>query len=168
MEIDPRLILKACAGRALILPAGNSARLKSKNMNNDKSYKLESTGGGKVSAALAKLCSQGELGEALLRSGVSQDAFCLFLARLAAQKLAAGKTPEQLADIFLLVSGGNASAARQALGRCELVFEALTKDGESILDDKGEPTWESKKQSVEAYWNKSSGGKAAPNLSLLD
>lgn len=137
-------------------------------METQKSYLITSNGGGKISAALAKLCAEGELGESLFRSGISQDAFCLFLARLAADRLAKGKTPEQLADIFLLVSGANASAARQALGRCELQWEALDKDGNSILDKDGDPTWDVKKQSVEAYWLKASGGKAAPNLSLLD
>lgn len=133
----------------------------------NRSYQL-TTGGGKISAALAKLCAQGELGESLFRFGVSQDAFCLFLARLAADRLARGKTEAQLADILMLVSGANASAARQALGRCSIKWEAIDKNGESILDEKGIPTWESKEQSVEAFWLKASGGKAAPNLSLLD
>lgn len=117
---------------------------------NEKSYSLKASGNSKIAAALAKLCANGEIGEPLVRSGVSQGAFALFLARLAAKHLAAGKTPEQVADVFTLVSGGNASAARQALAECALEF-----DGE-------------KAQSVSAFWLKSGGIAAAPNLSILD
>lgn len=134
---------------------------------NNKSYQLIPSGG-KISAALAKLCAQGEIGESLFRNGVSQDAFCVFLANLAADRIEKGKTPAQLADIFLLVSGANASAARQALGRCSIKWEKVDAAGESIVDGKGNPTWEEKEQSVEAFWLKASGGKAAPNLSALD
>ncbi len=115
-----------------------------------KTYVLKSTGNSKIAAALAKLCAQGAIGEPLVRSGVSQGSFTLFLARLAALHLAAGKTPEQLADVLTLVSGGNASAARQALNDCEIVVD----DG--------------KAQSVGAFWGKAGTTTAAPNLSLLD
>ena len=119
----------------------------------NKTYEIKA-GGGKISAALAKLCAQGQMGESLVRSGVSQDAFCLFLAKLATAHLSKGKTPEQLADVFLLVSGGNSSAARQSLGKCSLRWDSSDKD-----------------QSVEAYWillKEEGGDRAAPNLSALD
>ena len=116
-----------------------------------KSYKLETgSKGGKIAAALVKMCQVGAVGEPLVRSGMTQDGFCLFLAKLAALHLAAGRSPEQIADVFILVSGGNASAARQALADCTLTF-----DGEK-------PT------SVSAYWLKNGGGRAAPNTSILD
>lgn len=116
-----------------------------------KTYEIKTTGSGKIAAALAKLCAPGQLGEPLVRSGCSQGAFCLFTARLAAAQLAKGKTTEQLAEIFELVSAANASAAKQALATCALRWEGADKD-----------------QSVEAYWNSLGGGKSAPNLSVLD
>lgn len=120
-----------------------------------KSYTLKPDGNSKIAAALCKLCLPGQPGEALVRSGCNQEAFVLFLANLAADRLNASrpggaKTPLQLAEIFTLCSGGNASAARQALNDCAIEFE-------------GE-----KPQSVGAYWTKSGNKSAAPNLSLLD
>ncbi len=116
-----------------------------------KSYEIKSEGSGKISAALAKMCAMGAIGEPLVRSGVTQDAFCLFLARLAKRHIEAGKTDDEVAAVLLLVSGGNASAARQALGACSLIWEG-----------------DSKPQSVMAYWQRSGGSKAAPNLAALD
>lgn len=116
---------------------------------NNKTYKLTSDGG-KIAAALVKMSQPGTVGETMIRNGMNQASFCLFLARIAAQFIAAKKTPEQLADVFALLSGGNASAAKQALNDCTLEFE-------------GE-----KPQSVGAYWGRNSEGKAAPNLSMLD
>ena len=118
-------------------------------MKTESSYILESDGG-KIAAALCKLCQPGEIGEPLVRSGLVQESFNLFTARLAAKHINAGRSPEQLADVFALVSASNASAARQALGGC-----SITLDG-------------GKKQSVADYWNKSGGAVAKPNLSLLD
>lgn len=116
-----------------------------------KTYQLETgSKGGKIAAALVKMCQVGAVGEPLVRNGMTQDAFCLFLAKLASLHLGAGRTPEQVADVFILVSGGNASAARQALGDCTLTFE------------------DSKPTSVSAYWLKNGGGRAAPNTSILD
>lgn len=135
---------------SLVARSGAIPRRSLLRMNN-KTYKLETgSKGGKIAAALVKMCQVGAVGEPLLRSGVSQDAFCIFLARVAEARLKAGKTPEQVADAFILLSGGNASAARQALNDCTVEFE-----GEK-------PT------SVGAYWLKAGGGKAAPNLSALD
>lgn len=144
-----RLGRRFLSSRLLDVP-GNSAGLVLSQMQNE-SYTLEAGNkGGKIAAALVKLCQIGAVGEPLLRSGVSQDAFCLFLARVAHERFAKGKTAEQIADAFMLLSGGNASAARQALGGCTLTFEG------------GKPS------SVEAYWLRSGSGRAAPNLSALD
>lgn len=118
---------------------------------NSQNYTLETgSKAGKIAAALCKLCQVGAVGEPILRNGVTQEAFCLFLARLCSAHAAAGKTPEQIADVLILVSGGNASAARQALADCTLTFEGA------------------KPQSVSSYWNKIGGGRVAPNLSALD
>lgn len=121
-----------------------------KTQEEPRQYILTSDGG-KIAAALAKRCAPGEIGETLIRNGLTQSSFVLFLAREALNQAAKGKTAEQLADIFSLLSGGNASAARQALADCTLQWEG-----------------DEKKQSVGAYWQKLGGGKQAPNLSLLD
>lgn len=112
-------------------------------------YTLESDGG-KIAAALAKMSQVNGLGESLVRSGVNQSSFTLFIAKVSGKFIRAGKTDDQLADVLGLLSAGNASAARQALGGCTITF-----DGE-------------KPQSVEAYWGKTGGAKSAPNLSVLD
>lgn len=114
-----------------------------------KSYSLKSDGG-KIAAALVKLCTPGQVGESMLRTGVNQSSFGLFLAKLAKAHIEKGRTAEQLADVFALVSGGNASAAKQALNDCEITFE-----GEKPI-------------SVGAYWNRNGDAKGAPNLGLLD
>lgn len=132
-----------------------------------KSYILK-TDGGKIAQALATLCAEGAIGEPLLRSGVNQASFCLFLAKLAVAHHDAGRTAEQIADVFSLVSGGNTSAAQKALNDVSIHWELTTKEGESILDEKtGEPTFSEKAQSVGAYWLSQGGGKAVANLSLL-
>lgn len=132
-----------------------------------KSYILKTNGKSKISSALAQLCAEGEVGESLLRNGVSQSAFCLFLARLASLHFAAGRTAEQVAEVFSLVSGGNTSAAQKALNDVSIHWEETTKDGESILDKDGNPTYSAKAQSVGAYWSTLSGATQVANLSLL-
>lgn len=140
-----------CDAIAAVRCPGNSAQLSHSRKMNSKSYTLTvGNKGGKIAAALVKLCQVGAPGEPLLRSGLNQDSFCLFLARVAHKFAAAGKTPEQIADAFMLLSGGNASAARQALNDCTVEFE-------------GE-----KPMGVGSYWLKAGGGRAAPNLSALD
>ena len=52
--------------------------------------------------------------------------------------------------MFGLISAVNASAAKQALADCTIVFE-------------GE-----KPRSVSDFWGKTGGAKSLPNLSLLD
>lgn len=118
---------------------------------NSKSYTLVvGTKGGRIAAALCKLCQIGAPGETIVRAGITQDGFCLFLARVAKLYLDAGKSPEQLAEVFTLVSGGNASAARQAINDLTIEFEG------------------SKATSVGSYWNSIGGNKSAPNLAALD
>lgn len=116
-----------------------------------KSYIIKPDGSSKIAAALAKRCAFGEAGQSLVENGISQSNFSLFLACEAARQLVEkGKSDKELADVFSLLSAGNASAARQALGDCTLEFE-----GEKPV-------------SVAAYWLKHGGGKATPNLSSLD
>jgi len=142
------LLLATCAGilRAFLkaIPLARTT-----NMEKIKNYILKATNG-KIAQALCKRCAQGEIGESLLRSGLSQSAFVLFIAKEAMNQSAKGKTAEQLADILTLLSAGNASAAKQALADCTIELE-------------GE-----KPQSVSAFWGKNGGPKTAINLSLLD
>lgn len=116
-----------------------------------KNYEIKTTGTGKIQAALAKLCAQGKVGEPLIRNGASQGAVALFAARLAKAHYEAGRTEEQVAEVFELCSCANASALKQALESCALRWEGSDKD-----------------QSVADYWAKMGGGKSAPNLSMLD
>jgi hypothetical protein len=125
-----------------------------------KTYRIEPSGSGKIAASLCRRCQPGQIGEPLIRNGCTQSAFALFVARLAAEQLVEkGKTPEQLAEVFDLVSACNASAAKQALAQCNLFAEELC-----IVDKAG------KMQPIvlETYWKTIGGGKAAPNLSALD
>lgn len=136
--------------------------------SDNRSYILK-TDGGKLSQALCQLCAEGEFGESLLRSGVNQASFCLFLAKIAVAHAAKGRSAEQIAEVFNLISGANASAAKQALNDLSIHWEIVNKDGESVLGPKtGEPTFEEKAQSVGAYWAKSGGSKPALNLSILN
>lgn len=114
-----------------------------------KSYILKNTGSGKIAANLAAICAMGKLGQPLVENGLNQANFSLFIANLAVDRINAGKSAEQLAQIFDMVSATNASAARQALAGCTIEI-----DGEK-------PT------SVEIYWQKAGGAKAAPSTSAL-
>jgi len=114
-----------------------------------KSYTLKTSGRGEIAAAFAKVCLPGQPGERLIRSGLTQGSFCLFLAELASLHFAAKREPKVIAQVLAKVSGGNASAAKQALETLVIKWE----DG--------------KEESVATHWGKS-GEAAAPDLSILD
>lgn len=115
-----------------------------------KSYSLESNGRGKIAPALVKKCAQGQAGESLIRSGITQESFCAFLVKIALELSEKGKTESEITQAFSLLSGANASAAQKALAECTITF-----DGE-------------KPKSVAAHWLASGGASASPNLSVLD
>lgn len=115
-----------------------------------KNYILESAGRGKIAPALVKKCAQGEAGENLIRSGITQESFCRFLVKIALEMVSKGKDESTITSAFSMLSGANASAAQKALAECSITFE-------------GE-----KKQSVAAYWLSIGGSKAAPDLSVFD
>ncbi len=125
-------------------------RLKSKTKMNTSSYKLIPAGNGKIAPALCMKCAEGETGEFLIRSGLSQSSFCAFLAQIAYNGYKAGKTAEQMARAFSMLSGANASAAQKALADCTIEWA----DG--------------KKQSVAAYWLSIGSAKGAPDLKDLE
>lgn len=133
----------------------------------NKPYQLTS-GGGKISAALCQKCQPGQGGESLLRDGLSQESFNLFIAREVRKMIAAKLSDEQIADILGLLSASNASAASQALARCAIRWALVDKEGKQSKDDKGVLLWEANEISVGKYWEKTGGSKAAPNLSALN
>jgi len=140
----------------------------------NRSYQIVPSGSGKIAAALAQKCAQGEIGESLVRNGITQASFCLFLCRFAQALFTKtdkreAKTPEQAANSFLLVSGGNASAAQKALGQCELHWEIIDENGESVLDKDGNPQFDSKKPMlVETLWAQGAGKGSSITLADLD
>ena len=127
-----------------------------KTDNQNQSYVL-SGATGKIANALAKYCASGEMGEPLIRNGVSQGAFVLFLAKMAKRYFDGGRSVEQVAEVLSLLSGGNASAAKQALNDLNIRFA-----DEPAVDAKHP------EHSVGKHWEQAGGTKSAPNLSILD
>jgi len=113
-------------------------------------YEIKPTGSGKIASALCQLCAPGELGETLVINGAPQAAVALFAAKLAELHYKHGRTPEQVAEAFELLSISNASALKQALASCSLQFEG-----------------EAKARSVGIYWETMGGTKVLPSLSIL-
>lgn len=133
-----------------------------------KTYKIEPSGSGKIAAALCQLCGQGEIGEPLVQSGASQAAVALFGARIAQAHFSAGRSAEQVAEVFELLSISNASALKQTLAGCNLfsLEAAVAHYGseEKAKDKAGNILL----ISVETYWKQQGGGKASVNLSILN
>lgn len=124
-----------------------------------KTYKIENSGSGQIAAALCQLCQPGQIGEPLVRKGASQSAVALFAASLAVAYIKAGKNEQELAQLFIVASICNASALKQALGKCNLFAEEVCiKDKEGKL----QPLL------IETYWERSGGSKASPSLAGLD
>lgn len=150
-DFERNLALRAFFYSPLVSAEQSALPKTNRKVNQMKAYKLAPTSSSKIAAALAKRCSHGEAGEFLVENGLNQANFCLFLSLEAVRQLMEkNKSDRELADVFQLLSAGNASAARQALADCQIEFE-------------GE-----KPSSVSAYWLKQGGGKTAINLSALD
>ena len=125
-----------------------------------KTYKISPSGNSKIAAALCRFCQPGQIGESLIRNGCSQSAFALFIARLAHKLVDAGKTEEETAQAFELVSACNASAAKQALANCDLFAEELGSKNKA---------GELQAVTLETYWKSLGEGRAsASNLSLFE
>lgn len=112
-----------------------------------------------VSANLAHICREGGLGENILRAGMNQDSFTFLIASVACTLAKQDQGPEQISAVLRSISAANASAASQALAKCEIEWDdaPLAKDGKSKM-----------RQSVSDYWKSLGAGRtAAPSLKVL-
>lgn len=94
-------------------------------------YKLELSGESRSKQAgrLAAFLSEGKAGECIVRQGLTNDSWALFLTRIVARCVAAGKEEEEIARVLVEVGAGNISAARQAMNAIDFV----QGEGESEL-----------------------------------
>lgn len=93
-------------------------------------YKLELSGESRSKQAgrLAAFLSEGKAGECIIRQGLTNDSWALFLTRIVARCLDAGKGEEEIARVLVEVGAGNISAARQSMNAIDFVQEG--EDGE--------------------------------------
>jgi hypothetical protein len=138
-------------------------------------YRLRPTGRGKPEAALASLCSPGQIGEPLIAEGVSKPAWNTFVLALVTACQAAGMSDDDIVANMNTVDAGNASASRQNIESLAMSFPVKV-DGKPVLieaDDpakglkKGDPTWGTE-HSVGAFWARAGIGAAKANLAGLD
>lgn len=94
-------------------------------------YKLELSGESRSKQAgrLAAFLSPGKAGECIVRQGLTNDSWALFLTRIVTRCLDVGKGEEEIARILVEVGAGNISAARQAMNSIDFV----QGEGESAL-----------------------------------
>lgn len=122
-------------------------------------YNLKYTGSSKISTVLAALCAKGAPGESLVTHGVTQGGVSLFGARLAVKLVTAGNGEQKVAEVFDLASICNASALRQSLADCELVFatdeEHKAHGGKFLADGKRVQLL------CSAYWESKGAGRAS-------
>lgn len=137
-------------------------------------YEIKSNGSSKIGAALAQLCAVGKSGEFLVVNGVTQSAVSLFGARLACKLAAQGKDEKAIAEVFDVASIANASALKQALADCELVFvtdeEHQAHGGRFLAPAKDAKEGEPAKRVqllVSAYWETKGTARSAFSLSAL-
>ncbi len=122
-----------------------------------KTYKIEPAGSSKIEATLCAFCQPGQLGETLVRNGCNQSQFALFIANLAVYQIVQKKNDaKNLAQLFDLISACNASAAKQALGNCNIYAEEIcAKDKAGNLQP----------MTLETYWKSIGQAKPATDLS---
>ena len=89
----------------------------STNVNTNGHYYLAIDGESrsKQAAALAAFLSEGKAGECIIRHGLTNETWALFLARLCARAGAAGHDERAVAALLVSVSAGNLSAASKLL-----------------------------------------------------
>ena len=89
----------------------------STNVNVEGTYTLSVDGESrsKQAAALAAFLSEGKAGDCIVRHGLSNETWALFLARLCARAGSAGHDERAIAALLVGVSAGNLSAASKLL-----------------------------------------------------
>jgi len=89
----------------------------STNVNVDGHYSLSVDGESrsKQAAALAAFLSEGKAGDCIVRHGLSNETWALFLARLCSRAASAGHDERAIAALLVGVSAGNLSAASKLL-----------------------------------------------------
>jgi len=89
----------------------------STNVNTNGHYSLSVDGESrsKQAASLAAFLSVGKAGECIVRHGLTNETWALFLARLCARAAKAGHDEKAIAALLVGVSAGNLSAASKLL-----------------------------------------------------
>ena len=89
----------------------------STNVNVDSGYTLSVDGESrsKQAAALAAFLSEGKAGDCIVRHGLTNETWALFLARLCTRAANAGHDERAIAALLVGVSAGNLSAASKLL-----------------------------------------------------
>ena len=82
----------------------------------------------KQAAALAAFLSVGKAGECIVRHGLTNETWALFLARLCARAGAAGHDEKAIAALLVGVSAGNLSAASKLLNAITIEDEVGNKN----------------------------------------
>ena len=89
----------------------------STNVNVEGNYTLSVDGESrsKQAASLAAFLSEGKAGDCIVRHGLTNETWALFLARLCARAASAGHDERAIAALLVGVSAGNLSAASKLL-----------------------------------------------------
>ena len=106
----------------------------STNVNTNGQYSLTVDGESrsKQAASLAAFLSMGKAGECVVRHGLTNETWALFLARLCARAGAAGHDERAIAALLVGVSAGNLSAASKLLNSITIEDE---KGNRNQLDE---------------------------------
>src|SRR5690606_2693067 len=96
-------------------------------------YQIKANSRSRIAHNLAMLCQQGNPGESLILQGFSQELFTRLVAEVSTLFLNNQPDPKSeeaisgLTTFLMGISAANASAARQQLENCKLVFEDGTE-----------------------------------------
>ena len=85
------------------------------NVNGNYILSIDGESRSKQAASLAAFLSEGKAGDCIVRHGLSNETWALFLARLCARAGAAGHDENEIASLLVGVSAGNLSAASKLL-----------------------------------------------------
>ena len=85
------------------------------NVNGNYSLSVDGESRSKQAASLAAFLSEGKAGECIVRHGLTNETWALFLARLCLRASAAGHDETSISALLVSVSAGNLSAASKLL-----------------------------------------------------